>query len=101
MSNPIGLIVLQEESAEVVIEICKADRFGFEAEVPWHPESKYEKGSTPKSRLEDEIGDWLGALDYCRYSVDIDFERVNARRKYKFEKICRLHGPPQHLQLKV
>ena len=96
MSNPLSLTILAEESAEVIVEIMKGDRFGLDTPVPWHPESKYEKGSTPRSRLEDEIGDWLGTLDYARLSgLKLDWQKIDARRKAKVSKIIRIHGWPE------
>jgi NTP pyrophosphatase (non-canonical NTP hydrolase) len=49
------LIITQEEAAEVIQEISKVQRFGFD--------TTHKSGQTNQEALEQEIGDFLAMVD--------------------------------------
>jgi NTP pyrophosphatase (non-canonical NTP hydrolase) len=51
-----ALNLLQEECAEVIVEVSKCNRFGLD-------NLHYKTGATHKSMLEQEIGDVLALVD--------------------------------------
>jgi len=72
------LLILQEESAEVIQAVSKIFRFGWDTD--W-------KGQTNKEHLEEEVGDFL-AMIYLM--IDCGMIDVNATETAKFNKIEKL-----------
>ncbi len=50
-------VSVEEEAQELVIEICKARRFGWAAQ-------KFGIGDTPMERFAGELGDLLGSIEF-------------------------------------
>lgn len=72
------LLILQEESAEVVQAVSKVFRFGWDA--VWD-------GQTNEEHLEEEIGDFL-AMIYIMESEDmIDSYAIDIAKMNKIEKL--------------
>jgi hypothetical protein len=91
--NLVSLVCLAEEGNEVAIEVSKGIRFGFDEPIT-NPESKYEIGSSAFSRLQEEIGDLLGAFDYARACNSFDMVKIAEYRAKKFQKLVKMHGQP-------
>jgi hypothetical protein len=53
----LAMTAVQEEAAEVSIEVSKGRRFG------WHDVNPL-TGTTPAQRLSTEFGDFLGSMDF-------------------------------------
>ena len=91
----IALTVLTEECSEVIKECCKAERFGLDTTCPKdHPKYKDYGETTAKDRIEDEIGDLLGAIDYAQQTLNLSWRRIETIRTAKYAEIIRLHGGP-------
>ena len=75
------LIILQEECAEVIVEISKCFRFG--------PDQMMEGlDVTNIQRLEKELGDLQAMIQLLvREKVGVSQEGINVAKKSKFEKL--------------
>lgn len=91
----ISLTCLTEESAEVIQEVMKVQRFGLYTKPPRGKDSKYPEDSTPFSRLQEEIGDWLGAFRYAQDQFDFDMDEIEKQADAKYRKLYALHGKPE------
>lgn len=76
------LLILQEESAEVIQAVSKVFRFGWEAVNPI-----IESDQTNKEHLEEEIGDFLAMLYLMESSGMIDIFAVEEAKFNKIEKL--------------
>jgi NTP pyrophosphatase (non-canonical NTP hydrolase) len=75
-----ALIILQEECAEVIVEISKCRRFGLNS-------LHYKSGVTHNSMLEMEIGDMLMMVDILIDHGVIDPEAIELAKAAKKEKL--------------
>jgi NTP pyrophosphatase (non-canonical NTP hydrolase) len=75
------LTILQEECAEVIVEVSKCFRFG--------PDQMMEgKDVTNMQRLEKELGDLLAMVELLTdIQVGVTIEGLELARKSKFEKL--------------
>ena len=74
------LDILQEECAEVIVEVSKCRRFGFNS-VQW------KTGELHSTLLEDEIGDVLAMVDILLDHGVIDRGRLDAAKQAKKDKL--------------
>ncbi len=74
--------LLQEESAEIIQIISKVRRFGFDSYNPYDPSGKNNKTLTT-----DEIGDFYAIMALLYDRGTFDPEAVQARVKWKLEKL--------------
>lgn len=74
-----ALTILQEECAEVIQEVSKVKRFGFD-NTPYGLE-------TNRDKLQKEVGDVLALVDYLFDNKVIDKEQIS---KHKTDKINKL-----------
>jgi NTP pyrophosphatase (non-canonical NTP hydrolase) len=75
------LVILQEECAEVIVEVSKCFRFG--------PDQMMEgKDVTNMQRLEKELGDLLAMVELLTENqVGVTIEGLELAKKSKFEKL--------------
>ena len=75
-----ALGILQEECAEVIVEISKCTRFGTD--------SLHDKtGQTHREMLENEIGDVLALIDILKEEYIITEENLNKAVQAKKDKL--------------
>ena len=74
------LDILQEECAEVIVEVSKCRRFGFDS-VQW------KTGELHSTLLENEIGDVLAMIDILLEQGVISISRLNTAKQAKKEKL--------------
>lgn len=74
------LDILQEECAEVIVEISKCRRFGLESR-------HYKTGIEHKEMLEQEIGDVLAMVDLLADRGIIDNDMINKAKQKKVDKL--------------
>lgn len=72
------LLILQEESAEVIQAVSKVFRFGWDSE--WD-------GQTNKEHLEEEVGDYLAMVQIMVDTGMIDTFAIDNAKKNKIEKL--------------
>jgi NTP pyrophosphatase (non-canonical NTP hydrolase) len=72
--------ILQEECAEVIVEVSKIRRFGLD-EVSWHTNVSH------RSTLEMEIGDMLALVDILLEKDVIKQENLDIAKQNKIEKL--------------
>lgn len=73
------LDILQEECAEIIVEVSKIRRFGIDSE--------YKDGGTQRDNLVKEIGDVMAMVDLLKeHDVITDGEITDAKRN-KFLKL--------------
>lgn len=72
------LLILQEESAEVVQAVSKVFRFGWDA--VWD-------GQTNKEHLEEEVGDYLAMVQILVDTGMIDVLAIDTAKMNKIEKL--------------
>jgi NTP pyrophosphatase (non-canonical NTP hydrolase) len=75
-----ALDILQEECAEVIVEVSKCRRFGFTA-------THYKTGLTHTEMLENEIGDVLAMIDILREMGVVSSGAMEAAKQAKIEKL--------------
>jgi len=76
------LLILQEESAEVVQAVSKVFRFGWEAVNP-----VIESDQTNREHLEEEIGDFLAMVQIMVDTCMINSFAIDIAKKNKIEKL--------------
>jgi NTP pyrophosphatase (non-canonical NTP hydrolase) len=75
-----ALDILQEECAEVIVEVSKCRRFGLE--------SRHYKTNIPhKEMLEQEIADVLAMIDILIDQTVVDQENIIEFKKRKIDKL--------------
>lgn len=74
------LDILQEECAEVIVEISKCRRFGLDS---YH----YKTGVKHRDMLEMEIGDVLAMVDILIEHNFVDKDRLNLAKETKRNKL--------------
>jgi NTP pyrophosphatase (non-canonical NTP hydrolase) len=74
------LDILQEECAEVIVEVSKVRRFGIES-------LHYKTGLSHKTMLENEIGDVLAMIDILLDAGVLDSNNLNLAKINKIEKL--------------
>jgi hypothetical protein len=74
------LDILQEECAEVIVEVSKCRRFGIDS-------LHYKNGITHRVMLEQEIGDLLAMVDLLEQQGVITRLGLAAARERKIEKL--------------
>jgi NTP pyrophosphatase (non-canonical NTP hydrolase) len=75
-----ALNLLQEESAELIVEISKCRRFGFNAH-------HYQSGKQHKEHLQQEIADVLVLIDILVQERLIDDDTLTVLKNNKQEKL--------------
>jgi NTP pyrophosphatase (non-canonical NTP hydrolase) len=79
-SHEEALVILQEECAEVIVEVSKIRRFGIDS-------VHYKTGQSHKSMLEMEIGDVLAMVDILLAQQIISWENIELAKHAKKEKL--------------
>lgn len=75
------LTILQEECAEVIVEISKCFRFGPD-------QMMHELDETNIQRLQKELGDLTAMIELLvDKNVGVSFEDINVAKQKKFEKL--------------
>ena len=74
-----ALGILQEECAEVIVEVSKIRRFGLDTK-------HYKTGQLHKEMLELEIGDMLALVDILVEKGILNFDNLNKAKYNKIEK---------------
>lgn len=75
------LTILQEECAEVIVEICKCKRFGPDQILSGTNESNIQK-------LQKELGDLQTMVDLLiKQNVGVTINGINESKKHKLEKL--------------
>jgi NTP pyrophosphatase (non-canonical NTP hydrolase) len=72
--------ILQEECAEVIVEVSKIRRFGIDS-------VHYKTGLTHNSMLEAEVGDVLAMVDILLEQGVLDLQRLEIAKQNKKEKL--------------
>ena len=72
------MLILQEESAEVVQAVSKVFRFGWDTE--WNEQ-------TNKEHLEEEIGDFLAMVQIMVDTGMIDTFKIDTAKRNKIAKL--------------
>ena len=75
-----ALGILQEECAEVIVEVSKIRRFGLD-------EISYHTGSTHRKTLELEVGDMLALVDILIDQGVLDTVQLEIAKQHKIEKL--------------
>ena len=75
-----ALGILQEECAEVIVEVSKIRRFGLDTK-------HYKTGQLHKEMLELEIGDMLALVDILVEKGILDLDNLNKAKYNKIEKL--------------
>ena len=75
-----ALGILQEECAEVIVEVSKIRRFGLDTK-------HYKTGQLHKEMLELEIGDMLALVDILVEKGILNFDNLNKAKYNKIEKL--------------
>lgn len=76
------LLILQEESAEVIQAVSKVFRFGWDAVNP-----VIESNQNNREHLEEEIGDFLAMIYLMEQSGMIDSYALDKAKFNKIEKL--------------
>lgn len=76
------LLILQEESAEVIQAVSKVFRFGWDAVNP-----VIESNQNNREHLEEEIGDFLAMIYLMEQSGMIDSYALDKSKFNKIEKL--------------
>lgn len=74
------LDILQEECAEVIVEVSKCRRFGLNS-------THYKTGQTHSTMLENEIGDVLAMVDILINQGIVSEQRLAEAKTAKTEKL--------------
>lgn len=74
-----GLDLIEEECAEVIQEVMKARRFGIDRRSP--------RGTTPRLRLERELGDIQAAIYYL---IERGVVSATAIHRHREDKLAML-----------
>lgn len=83
-----GLALLTEECGEVLQLIGKAGRFGIDTPGVKDPlTGVVDMGVTPRTKLVEECGDLIAAIDYLAGRGVLDPREIEQRRKYKLGKL--------------
>jgi NTP pyrophosphatase (non-canonical NTP hydrolase) len=77
-----ALGILQEECAEVIVEVSKINRFGLDS-VHYKSEFKH----THRTMFENEIGDVLALVDILIDQGILDADRLEVAKANKKEKL--------------
>jgi hypothetical protein len=82
MNNKIkeALGILQEECAEVIVEVSKCNRFGIDS-------LHYKTGLTHNTMLEMEVGDVLALIDVLIEQGVLDQHKLEIAKQNKIEKL--------------
>lgn len=72
--------ILQEECAEVIVEVSKCRRFGINSE-------HYKTGLSHNTMLEMEVGDVLAMIDILIEQGVLDSSKLSDAKKSKKEKL--------------
>ena len=72
------LLILQEESAEVIQAVSKVFRFGWDSE--WD-------GQTNREHLEEEVGDFLAMIQIMVDTGTINTFAIDTAKRNKIEKL--------------
>jgi len=75
-----ALGILQEECAEVIVEVSKCNRFGMDS-------NHYKTGLKHSIMLETEIGDVLAMVDILVDQGVIDVDRLEVAKENKKQKL--------------
>lgn len=75
-----ALGILQEECAEVIVEVSKCRRFGLDS-------NHYKTGLAHKKMLETEIGDMLALVDILVEEGIITEQDLNQAKQAKLNKL--------------
>ena len=75
-----ALGILQEECAEVIVEVSKCNRFGIDS-------LHYKTGLTHNTMLEMEIGDVLALIDVLIEQGVLDQHKLEIAKQNKIEKL--------------
>jgi NTP pyrophosphatase (non-canonical NTP hydrolase) len=75
-----ALALLQEECAEVIVEVSKCNRFGLDS-------VHYKTNLTHSTMLETEVGDVLCLVDFLIEKGLLDTDRLNKAKEAKKEKL--------------
>ena len=75
-----ALGILQEECAEVIVEVSKIRRFGFDTQ-------HYKTGVRHNEMLELEIGDVLAMIDILVEKGAVNLDNLNKAKYNKREKL--------------
>jgi NTP pyrophosphatase (non-canonical NTP hydrolase) len=74
------LDILQEECAEVIVEVSKCRRFGIDS-------LHYKNGITHREMLEQELGDLLAMVDLLEQQGVVTQAGLAAAQERKIEKL--------------
>lgn len=72
--------ILQEECAEVIVEVSKCRRFGIDSK-------HYKTGLSHATMLENEIGDVLAMVDILVEQNVLSWERLEQAKQAKKDKL--------------
>ena len=72
--------ILQEECAEVIVEVSKCRRFGIDSQ-------HYKTGLPHSTMLENEIGDVLAMVDILVEQNVLSWERLEQAKQAKKDKL--------------
>jgi NTP pyrophosphatase (non-canonical NTP hydrolase) len=75
-----ALIILSEECAEVVQEVCKIQRFGIDT-------ISHHTGLTHTETLEKEVADVLAMIDILIDQGVLNTDKLSAGKQAKFNKL--------------
>lgn len=75
-----ALGILQEECAEVIVEVSKIRRFGFDTQ-------HYKTGVCHNEMLELEVGDMLALVDVLIEKGALNADNLNKAKLNKIEKL--------------
>lgn len=75
-----ALGILQEECAEVIVEVSKVRRFGIDSK-------HYKTGQTHNEMLELEVGDMLALVDILVEKGLLNVDNLNTAKYNKIEKL--------------
>jgi len=75
-----ALGILQEECAEVIVEVSKCNRFGMDS-------NHYKTGLRHSIMLETEIGDVLAMVDILVDQGVLDMDRLEVAKENKKQKL--------------
>lgn len=75
-----ALGILQEECAEVIVEVSKCNRFGIDS-------LHYKTGLTHNTMLEMEVGDVLALIDVLIEQGVLDQHKLEIAKQNKIEKL--------------
>jgi NTP pyrophosphatase (non-canonical NTP hydrolase) len=88
-----GRSKLIEECSELVKELGELIQVLAKQDA-CHGSNTHFDGSNLKERIEDEMGDVLGAIKFAKFELDLDIERIRDRAYAKYQTFCRWNQDP-------